>query len=36
MFKQILGLLVLLVWLFMLAALTGTYLGMTLAVRLWG
>ena len=36
MFKHVLGVLVMLVGLFMLAAFVGTYLGMTLAARLWG
>lgn len=36
MFKHVVGVIVMLVGLFMLAAFVGTYLGMTLAARLWG
>ena len=36
MFKHGVGVIVMLVGLFMLAAFVGTYLGMALAARLWG
>ncbi len=36
MFRGVLCLLVWLIGLFMLAAFIGTYVGMTLATRLWG
>lgn len=36
MFRRVVGVLVVLIGLFMLAAFVGTYLGMTLAARLWG
>ena len=36
MFKHVVGVIVMLVGLFMLAAFVGTDLGMTLAARLWG
>ncbi len=36
MFRRVVGVLVVLIGLFMLAAFVGTYLGMALAARLWG
>mgnify|MGYP003611327550 FL=1 len=36
MFKHVVGVIVMLVGLFMLAAFVGAYLGMTLAAGLWG